>query len=217
MPQYFPPNSNGLVRWLLIGGLVFVVLLVTGLVFVSRTLNNQVGVPVSQPIAFKHSLHAGELGLDCRYCHTGVETAAIAGIPPVETCMGCHSQIRVGTPQLAELQAAWDSQTAVEWNRVHNLPDYVYFNHSAHVNNGVGCSSCHGQVDAMEGMWKTETMTMGWCLDCHHAPDTQVRPLSEVFNLSYQAPHNQLELGAQLVADYHIDTEKLPQCSTCHR
>jgi len=217
MSQIFPPNSNGLIRWLLIGGVVFFILLVSALVMVARTRNNQVGMPVSQPVEFKHSLHAGELGLDCRFCHTSVEVEASAGIPPVETCMGCHSQIRVGAPELAGVQAAWDSDTPIEWNRVHDLPNYVFFNHSAHINSGVGCSSCHGQVDEMAGIWKAETMTMGWCLDCHHAPETQVRPLSEVFNLSYQPPSNQLELGAELVAEYHINSELLPQCSTCHR
>lgn len=217
MPQYFPPQANQLLRWLLIGGGVFLVLLVAGMVYVSRTVNDRVGVPVAQPIGFQHSLHAGELGLDCRFCHTTVEVAASAGIPPVETCMGCHSQIRVGTPELAALQASWDNNVPIQWNRVHDLPDYAYFDHSAHVNNGVGCSSCHGQVDQMDGIWKTERMTMGWCLECHRAPETQVRPLSEVFNMSYERPHNQLELGHELVASYSIDADKLPQCSTCHR
>lgn len=217
MSQHFPPNSNALLRWLLVGGGVFAVLFVFALVTYARTTNNRVGVPVSQPIEFKHSLHAGELGLDCRFCHTTVEVAASAGIPPTETCMGCHSQIRVDTPQLAAVRASFDTGQPIEWNRVHNLPDYAYFNHSAHVNNGVGCSSCHGPVDRMEGMWKTETMTMGWCLDCHRQPETQVRPLNEVFNMSYKAPKDQLALGTELVASYHINTDKLPQCSTCHR
>lgn len=217
MPQYFPPRANALLKWLLIGGGLFLVLLVSGMVFVARTVNNRIGVPVEQPIGFQHSLHAGELGLDCRFCHTTVEVAASAGIPPVETCMGCHSQIRVDTPALSLLQESWDSGVPVQWNRVHNLPDYVYFDHSAHVNNGVGCSSCHGQVDQMDGIWKTEAMTMGWCLECHKAPETGVRPLSEVFNMAYDRPRNQLELGQELVAEYHIDTDKLPQCSTCHR
>lgn len=217
MPQYFPPRANSLLKWLLVGGGVFLVLIVTGMVYVARTVNNRVGVPVAQPIAFQHSLHAGELGLDCRYCHTTVEVAPSAGIPPVETCMGCHSQIRVDSPQLAALQDSWDSGVAIQWNRVHDLPDYAYFDHSAHVNNGVGCSSCHGEVDRMDGIWKTEPMTMGWCLECHRAPETGVRPLSEVFNMSYQMPRDQLDLGHALVAEYQINTEKLPQCSTCHR
>lgn len=217
MSQYFPPRANALLKWLLIGGGVFLVLMVTGMVWVARTVNNQVGVPVAQPINFQHSLHAGELGLDCRFCHVSVETAPSAGIPPVETCMGCHSQIRVDTPALAALQASWDNDVPVQWNRVHNLPDYAYFDHSAHVNNGIGCSSCHGEVDRMEGIWKTEPMTMGWCLECHRAPETEVRPLSEVFNMSYEKPRDQLELGHALVAEFQIDTNKLPQCSVCHR
>ena len=220
MPQYFPPKANLLLRWLLIGGGAFLVLMVIGLVYVARTVNNQVGVPVSQPVAFQHSLHAGELGLDCRYCHTTVEVAASAGIPPVETCMTCHSQIRVDAPALAALQESWDSGVAIQWNRVHKLPDYAYFDHSAHVNNGVGCSSCHGQVDRMDGIWKTEPMTMGWCLECHRDPATQLRPRSEVLNMEYgfpSVPEERRAIGTELIEAYHIDTDRLIQCSTCHR
>lgn len=131
--------------------------------------------------------------------------------------MTCHSQIRVGAPQLAGVAASWESGTPIQWNRVHDMPDFVFFDHSAHVNSGVGCSTCHGRVDQMAGMWKNEPMTMGWCLECHRAPERFLRPRSEVFNMAYQRPSNQLELGTELVSAYHIDTDKLPQCSTCHR
>jgi hypothetical protein len=217
MPQAFPPNSNAFAKWLLIGGGVFFVLLITVMAFFARTSNNAVGVPVSQPVSFQHNLHAGQLGLDCRYCHTSVEVEASANIPPTETCMTCHSQIRVGDPALSAVQASWDNGTPIEWNRVHDLADYVYFNHSAHVNSGVGCSTCHGAVDEMGGIWKNESMTMGWCLECHRAPEEYLRPRSEVFNQDYVAPANQTELGLALVEAYHVNTEKLPQCSTCHR
>lgn len=217
MPQDFPRNANAFTKWLILAGGVFMVLLVAVLAYYARTTNNAVGVPVTQPVDFQHNLHAGQLGLDCRYCHSSVEEAPVAGVPPTETCMTCHSQIRVDSPQLAAVQASWDSGEPIEWNRVHDLPDFVYFDHSAHVNQGVGCSSCHGRVDQMGGMWKNEPMTMGWCLECHRAPENHVRPRSEVFNMAYVPPADQIDLGNELVAAYHINTEKLPQCSTCHR
>ncbi|UCH27854.1 MAG: cytochrome c3 family protein [Trueperaceae bacterium] len=217
MPQYFPPNANAFARWTVYGGILFVVLLAVSLTVFARTTNNRVRVPVEQPIAFQHSLHAGELGIDCRYCHSSVEVAAAANIPPTETCMTCHSQIRVGTPQLAGVYASWENEMPIRWNRVHDLADFVYFNHSAHIGSGVGCSSCHGRVDQMDGIWKAEEMSMGWCLECHRAPEKFLRPRSEVFNLAYEPPADQLALGHELVETYHINTEKLPQCSTCHR
>lgn len=237
MPQYFPPNVNAFTKWSLVGGTVFLVLLVTALTVYARTTNNRVGVPVEQPVAFQHSLHAGQLGLDCRYCHTSVEVAANAGYPPTETCMTCHSQIRVGAPALEPVFRSWgrvdgngDGVAAeirapgqpgagepLQWNRVHDLAEFAYFNHSAHINGGVGCSTCHGRVDHMAGIWKAEPMTMGWCLECHRSPERFLRPRSEVFNMAYEPPADQLALGRELVEAYHINTEKLPQCSTCHR
>ena len=217
MPQYFPPNTNAFVRWAIFGGGAFVVALLVALPIYARTMNNAVGVPVAQPIAFAHNLHASQLGIDCRYCHTSVEVAATANVPPSETCMTCHSQVRVGSPQLAALWTSWEQDTPISWNRVHDMPEYVYFNHSAHITNGVGCSTCHGLVDQMEGIWKNEAMTMGWCMECHRAPERFLRPRSEVFNMAYQPPSDQLTLGQELVVAYHVDTDKLPQCSTCHR
>lgn len=217
MPQYFPPIANALAKWTVIGGLIFTILLITTLTVFARTTNNRVRVPVAQPIGFQHSLHAGELGLDCRYCHTSVEVSATASVPSTETCMTCHSQIRVGAPALQPVVASWEGEIPIRWNRVHDLADFVFFNHSAHINNGVGCNSCHGRVDEMDGIWKAKPMTMGWCLDCHRNPERFVRPRSEVFNMAYEPPANQRELGTELVETYHIDTDKLPQCSTCHR
>lgn len=217
MPQLFPPNSNSFVRWTIVAGTIFLVLLVTALTVFARTSNNRVGVPVPQPVDFSHALHAGSLGLDCRYCHSTVETSSFANIPSTETCMTCHSQIRVNAPQLAAVQESWDSGLPIEWNRVHDMPEFVYFDHSIHVAKGVGCSTCHGRVDQMEGIWKNEPMTMGWCLDCHKAPERYLRPRGEVLNMAYKRPDNQLELGQALVEAYHINEEKLPQCWTCHR
>jgi len=217
MPQTFPKNANAFAKWLVVGGGVFVLALMIALAFYARTTNNAVGVPVSQPVAFQHNLHSGQLGLDCRYCHTSVEVEATSSVPPTETCMTCHSQIRVGDPALAVVQASWDTQTPIEWNRVHDMADYVYFNHSAHINSGVGCSDCHGSVQEMGEIWKNEPMTMGWCLECHRQPEEYLRPVSEVFNMEYERPSDQLALGAELVDAYHVNTDKLLQCSTCHR
>jgi cytochrome c peroxidase len=217
MPQIFPSNANALIRWALTGGGVFAVMLVIALPIYARTVNNAVGVPVAQPVDFPHNLHTAQLGIDCRYCHTSVEIAANANVPPTETCMTCHSQVRVGDPQLAAVAASWQSGLPIEWNRVHDLGDYVYFDHSAHIQKGVGCTTCHGRVDEMTDIWKATPMTMGWCLECHRAPENFVRPRSEVFNMAYVPPTDQLTLGLELIAAYHIDTDKLPQCSTCHR
>jgi hypothetical protein len=217
MPNFFPPNSNAFAKWTIWGGVIFTALLVTSLMVFARTTNNAVGVPVAQPVGFEHSLHAGQLGLDCRYCHTSVEVAASANVPATETCMTCHSQVRVGAPALAPVQASWDDATPLQWNRVHDLADFVFFDHSAHLNGGVGCSTCHGRIDQMDGIWKNEPLTMGWCLECHRAPENFVRPRSEVFNMAYVPPTEPLELGRELVEAYHINTEKLAQCSTCHR
>ena len=220
MPQIFPPNSNSLVTWSIWGGGVFVVLLLVALTFYARSNNNSVGVPVAQPVDFPHNLHVAQVGLDCRYCHTTVETSNTASVPSTETCMTCHSQLRVNTPQLQTVLDSWENNTPIQWNRVHQLADYVYFDHSIHVNNGVGCSSCHGAVDQMAQIWKNEPMTMGWCLECHRSPEEQLRPRSEVLNMSYTfpaSPETQFAIGTELVAAYHIDTERLIQCSTCHR
>jgi hypothetical protein len=217
MPQIFPPNANAFVRWALIGGGLFVGLLAVALPIYARTVNNAVRVPVEQPVPFAHNLHVAQLGIDCRYCHTSVEVAASANVPPTQTCMTCHSQVRVGDPQLAAVVASWERDLPLQWNRVHDLGAYVYFNHSAHINNGVGCSTCHGRIDQMTGIWKNEPMTMGWCMECHRAPERFVRPRSEVFNMAYVAPANQLVLGTELVAAYHIDANHLVQCSVCHR
>lgn len=220
MANYFPPNSNAFAKWLIWGGLVFMTLFVGALTYFARVSNNMVGVPIAQPIDYSHALHTSQLGLDCRYCHSSVEVSNTPNIPPTKTCMTCHSQIRVDSPQLQPLFDSWGNNgdgLPLEWKRVHDMPDFVYFDHSAHVNKGVGCSTCHGEINKMEGIWKNEPMSMGWCLECHRNPDKFVRPKSEVFNMSYEMPTNQHELGSELVEAYNINEERLPQCSTCHR
>ena len=157
------------------------------------------------------------LGLDCRYCHTTVEKGAFAGIPPTETCMTCHSQLYTEAPLLEPVRASYRDNTPIEWNRVHDLPDFVYFNHSIHLSKGIGCQTCHGQVDQMPLMWKVNSLNMEWCIECHKNPAQFIRPRDQVFNMNYQPPSDQESFGKQLVAEYEVETRQLTNCSICHR
>jgi hypothetical protein len=175
-----------------------------------------VGYAPEQPIPYSHALHAGELGIDCRYCHNTVEQTAHAAIPATETCMNCHQRIKTKSPKLEVLRDSWTEGTAVQWKKVHDLPDYVYFNHSAHVRRGVGCVSCHGRIDQMEVVFQHETLSMGWCLDCHRNPDPNLRPTAEVTNMTWAAPEGDaVALGKQLRAERGLNPST--DCSTCHR
>jgi hypothetical protein len=173
------------------------------------------GIAHEQPVPFSHQHHVAGIGIDCRYCHTSVEVAASAGIPPTETCMNCHSQIWSNSPTLEPVRESFRSDKSIEWRRIHDLPDYAYFNHSAHVNKGVGCTTCHGRVDQMPLMRQHATLQMEWCLDCHRKPEKYVRPKEEVFNVAWEAPSDQLEKGRELVKLYGIETRT--SCNTCHR
>jgi hypothetical protein len=156
-----------------------------------------------------------DIGIDCRYCHTFVEEAAVAGLPPTKTCMNCHAQIWAESPMLEPVRASWRTDTSLAWVRVHDLPDFVYFDHSIHVQKGIGCVTCHGRVDEMPLMWRQHSLLMEWCLECHRAPERFVRPRAFVFSMDWQPAEDQLTLGRKLVQDYHI--AKLTSCSVCHR
>ena len=169
----------------------------------------------SQPVPFSHAHHVGGMGIDCRYCHTSVDKAAVAGVPPTKTCMNCHAQIWNQSPTLEPVRASFRTDNSIEWTRVHDLPDFVYFNHSAHVNKGVGCSTCHGRVDRMPLTWQEKSLQMEWCLECHRHPEKYVRPKAEVYNIAYEPPAGQLALGRELVKEYKINSRT--SCSTCHR
>jgi hypothetical protein len=175
----------------------------------------QAGVARIQPVQFSHQHHVGGMGLDCRYCHTSVEKAAAAGIPPTQTCMNCHSQIWNQSPELEAVRESFRSGKSLEWVRVHDLPEFVYFNHSAHVNKGMGCSTCHGRVDRMPLVWQEKSLQMEWCLECHRAPEKFVRQQGEVFNAAYEPPADQVERGRELVKQYGLKPRT--SCSTCHR
>jgi Cytochrome c7 and related cytochrome c len=177
-----------------------------------------VGAPVEQPIPFSHKHHVGDDGIDCRYCHTSVERSSFAGLPQTEICMTCHSQLFKDAPVLAPLFQSFETGKPLHWNRVHDLPDFVYFNHSIHVNKGIGCASCHGEVDQMPLTWRTQSLEMQWCLSCHREPERYIRPREQVFNLHWQPGEaEQAVLGPLLVKQYHVQKERITDCSICHR
>jgi hypothetical protein len=220
MPQLFPAKMNVLARISLFGvPFLLAGLLWGGLIFTRSSFGTGIKQSiVQQPIPFSHQHHAGLQGIDCRYCHTSVENSPFAGIPPTKTCMNCHSQIWVGSPMLEPVRESYKTGNSLRWRRIYNLPGFVYFDHSIHVQKGVGCSTCHGRVDQMPFMYQQPTLLMEWCLECHRNPAEQVRPREEVFNMKYQQPDGQTELGRKLVKRYKIkDPASLTSCTTCHR
>ena len=218
MSQIFHPSMNWITSITLVAAISFVIGLAgLGYYIVRSPLMTGVGVAQVQPVPYSHQQHVGELGLDCRYCHTSVEESNSAGIPPTETCMGCHAQITPDSVALEPVQASYAEGQPLEWVRVHDLADYVYFNHAIHVRQGVGCETCHGRVDQMPVVVKMQTLHMEWCLDCHRAPEQYIRPRSAVFTMGWVPPVEQATLGPQLVAEYGIHVDALADCSICHR
>ena len=216
MAQIFHRSANTIARVSLFGAVFLVAALLVVLTQVNRSpWVTQAHVAREQPIQFSHERHVGSNGTDCRYCHTSVEESSFAGIPPTKTCMNCHSEIFANNPLLQPVRDSFENGRAIEWTRVHDLPDFVFFDHSIHVTKGVGCTTCHGQVDRMPLMSQAQSLQMEWCLDCHRNPERYVRPRGAVFAVDYQPPPNQPELGARLVAEYQI--QKLTSCSTCHQ
>jgi len=217
MAQIFHRSANSIAKV----SIVVALFGLSGIVWAAYRLNAgsfTTGVRISrdQPVPFSHKHHVGDDGIDCRYCHTSVETSAFAGLPPTETCMSCHSQLWTNADMLEPVRVSFRTGKSLEWVRVHDLPDFVYFNHSIHVNKGIGCSTCHGRVDQMPLMYKVNTLYMQWCVDCHRHPERNVRPREEVFNMAYETPApNQDEIGPKLVSLYKI--QSLTDCVTCHR
>jgi hypothetical protein len=216
MAQVFHRSSNVLAK-VSIFGAVFILAGIGWAVgaFVRSPYMTGVGVPIQQPVPFSHKHHVSDVGLDCRYCHTSVEQASFAGIPPTKTCMNCHAQLFTEAPMLEPVRQSYRTGKPLQWVRVHNLADFVYFDHSVHVKKGIGCVSCHGRVDQMPLTWRANTLHMEWCLECHRAPERFVRPRDQVFSMDWAPPAGQLVLGKKLVAEYKI--QKLTSCSTCHR
>lgn len=200
-------------------GLLGLAIGAVGAILLWRALTNYPGglnEALEQPVPFSHKHHVGDDGIDCRYCHSAVESSAFAGIPPLSTCMTCHSQLYTDQVALAPLVGAFQSGVPLHWQRLYKLPDFVYFNHSIHVAKGVGCATCHGQVNLMPLTARATPLTMQWCLDCHRNPEQFLRPREDVYKADWHA-QDQLALGSRLVNEYHIDKRRLADCSLCHR
>lgn len=219
MPQIFHPSTNTLSRLTIFGGAFAALGLLVLTYMIERSpYQTQVGVIREQPVPFSHEHHVRGLGIDCRYCHTSVETSAAASVPPTYTCMSCHSQIWSDSPTLAPVRESLKDGKPLAWARLHDLPDFVYFHHGIHVQKGVGCAECHGRVDLMPLTWKDKPLTMEWCLECHRHPERHLRPKDEVFNMDWKPPRgDQLTQGRALIDEYHVPTDRLTNCSVCHR
>lgn len=216
--QIFHPSTNTLSKV----SILVVILLLAGGLWLAAEINrspyvSQAEVVREQPVQFSHEHHVAGLGIDCRYCHTSVEQTAFAGIPPTETCMSCHSQIWTNAELLEPVRESYRTGVPIKWTRVHDLPDFVYFNHSIHVKQGVACESCHGRVDRMPLMWQANAMTMSWCLECHRNPEQKIRPRDEVFTMGYTPKESQSTIGPELVKHHNINVRQLTNCSICHR
>src|SRR6478752_8971824 len=219
MAQLFPHSTHFISRVSVCSSLFLAGLALTGALLAARSpyLTNQ-NVTREQPIQFSHKHHVGDDGIDCRYCHTSVESSATAGVPPTKTCMSCHSVLYNNVGYLEPIRESYRTDTSIQWVKVHRLADYVYFNHSIHVNKGVGCSTCHGQINQMPLVFQASTLQMEWCLDCHRNPENVQRPKDQVFNMNWQAPANQAEIGKKFAEERKIrTTAELTSCSTCHR
>jgi hypothetical protein len=216
MPQIFRPSANTIARVSIFGAIFFIGALLLLLEAIDRSpWVTQARVAREQPIQFSHERHVAGNGIDCRYCHASVEGSSFAGIPPTKTCMNCHSQIFANSPFLAPVRDSFRSNQSLKWTRVHDLPDFVYFNHSIHLHKGVGCTTCHGRVDRMPLMYQEQSLQMEWCVECHRQPERYLRPREQVFSVDYVAPPNQMQLGRELAAAYQV--KRLTNCSTCHR
>jgi hypothetical protein len=232
MAQIFHRSTNSISRATIFGAVFVVAALFWAAAQIQRSpYVTYAGVVRPQPAPFSHQHHVAGLGIDCRYCHTSVENARFAGIPPTKTCMNCHSQIWTKAPMLEPVRESYRSDKSLIWTRVNDLPDFVYFDHSIHINKGVGCNTCHGPVDRMPLMYNYGSLQMEWCLNCHRAPEKNLRPRDQVFNMRYQAPSSdspvvvdgktfmdQDSLGLYLVKAYKLRSERdITSCNTCHR
>jgi len=218
MAQLFHPSMKVISRASIVVALIVVSLAAwASMEIYDSGYTTNVNAPRVQPIPFSHQHHVSGLGLSCIYCHTSVEQSSFAGIPPTHTCMTCHSQIWNTSPTLAPVRESYRTQTPLQWIRVNDLPDFVYFNHSIHINKGVGCVTCHGHVEKMPLTWRQNTLFMAWCLDCHRSPEKYLRPREEVLNMDWKPEGDQLALGRKLIKEYDVQVKRITDCSTCHR
>ena len=216
MPQIFRRSANTLSKvsifglLSLVGGLVLLAIVLSRSSYVTRQQ-----IFVEQPLQFSHMHHVTDDGIDCRYCHTSVETSSFAGIPPTKTCMNCHAVLFANASFLEPVRASFRDNRPLRWVRVHDLPDFVYFNHSIHIKKGVGCETCHGRIDQMPLTYQQNSLLMEWCIDCHRNPAPNLRPREEITTMGYRPAKDQAELGPELMKAYNVNPST--SCSTCHR
>ncbi|MBZ6075697.1 cytochrome c3 family protein [Microvirga puerhi] len=221
MPQIFTASADTRLRaiaLILAAGILGGGMFIGG--YMNSTYTTRIGWVQNQPVPFSHEHHVGGLGIDCRYCHTAVETSARAGLPPTHICMTCHSQIWTGAPALEPVRQSLASDKPLEWNRVARVPDYVFFNHSIHINRGVPCVECHGRVDQMPLMMQAKPFQMQWCLDCHRDPAPHLRPPDQVTRLDWtqwEADKDHEVYGKLMVKAFGIEPKHLDSCNICHR
>jgi hypothetical protein len=219
MAQIFHRSTNFIARFSVFAGIFIATLAVGGVIGIARTpyWTNQ-NIVREQPVQFSHKHHVGDDGIDCRYCHTGVETSAFAGIPPTKTCMNCHSVLFKNADYLEPVRESYRTDQSIRWVKVHRLPEFAYFNHSIHVNKGVGCSTCHGTVNQMPLVFQASTLEMQWCLDCHRNVAAALRPMDQVYNMDWKPGSNQQQIGEEFAKERKIRTvAELTSCGTCHR
>jgi len=218
MAQIFHPSTNVISKLSIVALALGVPALGTAAYFTNMTYATQIRVPREQPVPFSHKHHVGDDGIDCRYCHSSVDKGPFAGLPSTHTCMTCHSQIWVDSPLLAPVRESFRTRKPIKWTRVHDLPDFAYFDHSIHVKKGVSCVHCHGRIDTDPLVMKREPLTMQWCLDCHRHPERVLRPREYVYDLEWKPKEDQTQLGERLMREYHVlSSYQLTNCSTCHR
>jgi len=234
MANIFHPASNVLARASIVAGAAAPLALILAGSQISHTYSAKLMVPLEQPVPFSHEHHSNELGIACQYCHQGAEKSPFAPIPPTETCMSCHSQIWTNSPLLEPVRESYRTGIPLKWNKVHDVPDFVYFPHNVHVAKGVPCQHCHGNINQMQITWKVHPLHMAWCLECHRAPEKYIRPRDEVYNFAYDIeaaaakywdqtgrtgapPTSQAQLGSILTRDYKINKKQLSDCWICHR
>jgi Zn ribbon nucleic-acid-binding protein len=221
MAQVFHPSANTISKVTIFGGVFIVGAVGWALSEINRSpWITEAQVARGQPVEFSHKHHVQGLGIDCRFCHAGVEETQFAGIPPTSTCMGCHSQVWKDAPALEAVRESFRTDRSIEWVRVHDLPDFVYFDHSIHVKKGVGCESCHGRVDEMPLTWRENSLNMEWCLQCHRDPAAFLRPKDKVFTMGWdpekaEPPRTQRAVGEEIARENHV--QNLTNCSVCHR
>ncbi|HZP60876.1 MAG TPA: cytochrome c3 family protein [Opitutaceae bacterium] len=217
MSKIFPKSVNSLPLQIVIYLFVLASIATAAVTYYMTPKYTRIGYAPVQPVPFSHAIHAGQLGLDCRYCHNNVEKSPNATVPTSQTCMNCHSIVLKDSPLLAVVRASYESGNPVPWVRIHQLPDFVYFNHAIHVNRGISCYECHGQINQMDRVQETQALSMGFCINCHRDPAAHIRPRAEVYDLNWHAASKQaqLQLGNQLVHDWKVDPPQ--SCSGCHR